>query len=219
MDPLIAHGQSERLAAAWSRVDPATETTLTAVDTVLDNIKLDTAGIANLALESTLSGIKTTTDQLDIDANGSLETKLMTDAGATLIGQQLMAASLPVAIASDQTPVPVNLAEKTSIINYYTQAAVAVDATQTFELTAPANYILDKIDASASGQIRVEILWGADGAEATKAVKFSSKGDLNVVYNPDQAVQIASTQNIQVKITNMDNQAQDVYATIECHAA
>lgn len=42
----------------------------------------------------------------DVDANGAEEVNLRTAAGAELLGQQVSAASLPVVIASNQSPVP-----------------------------------------------------------------------------------------------------------------
>lgn len=60
----------------------------------------------------------------DVDSNGAEEVNLRTSAGAELLGQQTSAASLPVVIASNQTPVPVLDAG-----GYYNSFAVSAERT------------------------------------------------------------------------------------------
>lgn len=60
----------------------------------------------------------------DVDAHGAEEVNLRTSSGAELVGQQVSSASLPVVIASDQTPIPAVVAG-----GYYNSFAVSGERT------------------------------------------------------------------------------------------
>lgn len=138
---------------------------------------------------------------------------------ATSLGQKVMASSVPVVIASDQTAVPVTITGGSEVEDpqYNTAAAIAAGASSTQTYSPGSTVELDGVDASASGQMKVEIQWGTTGGEVTKAVFFTSKGDLMLSWRLPNPVTITNTMSVKVIRTNFDNQAMDVYSTIQVH--
>lgn len=123
-----------------------------------------------------------------------------------------------VVLASDQPAVNVNVSDTTvELPQYNTVASVAANATSTQTYSPGSTVKLDGVDASASGQMKVEIQYGTTGAEATKAVFFVTKGNLNLTWRLPHPVSITNTMSVKVIRTNMDNQAMDVYSTIQVH--
>ena len=113
-------------------------------------------------------------------------------------------------------PLPVvisNAVSGTEVLDFKQASAVAAAAsdTHTYTVTAGKTCALQQIVASGSGKIKVEISFGA----ALKIVLFNSTSSPNVNYvfaNPQ--AQAAGT-TINVKIYNLDKQAQDLYSSIE----
>lgn len=121
-----------------------------------------------------------------------------------------------VVLATDQPNVPVidNLVE---IPQYNTASAVAANASSTQTYSPGSTVYLDGVDASASGQMKVEIQYGTTGGETTKVVLFTSKGNLVATWRLPHPIQITNTMSVKVIRTNTDNQAMDVYSTILVH--
>lgn len=99
------------------------------------------------------------------------------------------------------------------LVTYDTHAALAANASSTQTYTPGTDVYLDGVDASASGQLKVEIQIAA----ATKCVMFTSKGNLQMMWRLNNPIFVASDTAITVIRTNMDNQAMDVYSNIQTH--
>lgn len=196
---LAADNTTEIADSAGTTINPAKEDGhLASIDTHIAAIDTDVdVALSTRASEVTVSAI-----------NGKLNS----------LGQKTMANSVPVVIASDQSPLNVTLdSVSDEDPKYNTVAAVAAGASSTHTFTPGSTVLLDQIDASASGQMKVEIQWGTTGAEATKAVLFTSKGNLNGVFTIKNGVTITTAMSVKVIRTNLDNQAMDVYSTISVH--
>jgi hypothetical protein len=123
-----------------------------------------------------------------------------------------------VVIASDQSPVPVTFSNATvEDPQYSTASAVAAGASSTQTYSPGSTVSLDGVDVSASGQMKVEIQYGTTGGEVTKVVLFTSKGHLFEQWRLPNPVTITNTMSVKVIRTNFDNQAMDVYSTIQVH--
>src|SRR5262249_1999123 len=160
---------------------------------------------------TTTAEIATDTDKLDVNLSTRLADATFT-ARINTLGQKTMANSTPVVIASDQSAIPVTVAGSgnTESPQYNTAAAVAAAASSTQSYTPGSTVSLDGVDASASGQMKVEIQYGTTGSETTKAVFFTSKGNLQVQWRLPNPVSITSAMTVKVIRTNMDNQSMDV---------
>lgn len=139
----------------------------------------------------------------------SIDSKLNT------LGQKPSTGSVPVVIANDQSSIPFTIDEgNTDEVSYDTQAALATSASDTHSFTPAADLRVKKIQASASGQMKIEVKWGITGGETTKHVSFTSKGDLTIQIEWPDGIFLTSADTIQVIRTNTDNQAMDVYSSI-----
>lgn len=156
-----------------------------------------------------------------IASNQTAVAENLTQVGGSSItlGQKTMANSLPITIASDQSPLLVVLDGDAvdELPQYNTAASLAANASSTQTYSPGSTVNLDGVDASASGQMKVEIQWGTTGAETTKAVFFTSKGNLQLMWRLPNSVTITNTMSVKVIRTNTDNQAMDVYSTIQVH--
>jgi hypothetical protein len=135
---------------------------------------------------------------------------------ATSLGQKVSASSVPVVIASDQSAVPVTFASPTSVLTYFTDAAVASGATTTHSVAGPIN--LDKVSASGSGEIKLTVAIGTTGSEVTYWNSFTSASDQNTQMDFEgRAYIIPSGQSVKVTLKNRDTAAQDLYVTFFTH--
>jgi hypothetical protein len=141
------------------------------------------------------------------------------DAKFNSLGQKTMANSAPVVIASDQSAIPVTFTPTATVElpQYNTAPSIAANASSTQTYSPASTVSLDGVDASASGQMKIEIQWGTTGSETTKVVLFTSKGDLRTNWRLPYPVTITNTMSVKVIRTNMDNQSMDVYSTILVH--
>lgn len=106
----------------------------------------------------------------------------------------------------------------TEIHDYSTAAAVAAGATSNHDYTVAATTMLFKgVYATGSGKMKIEIQIDPDGLSgySTKLVAFNSTATPNMDVWFAQHMELASGAKIRVIRTNKDNQAQDVYSTIE----
>lgn len=205
----------------------ATEATVATLATEATVATLATeATVATLATEVTAAAIQTAVEIIDDWDNGADRANVDIQANATVnvaqvgglavsLGQAAMASSIPVVIASNQSPVPVTMsgAGLTNAFSYNT-ATVAAANSNTHTYTPAGTVFMSDIYASASGQMKIEIQFGLTGSEATIAVLFTSKGDLMAHFHSDDAMQVLATQSIKVIRTNMDNQSMNVYSTV-----
>lgn len=122
---------------------------------------------------------------------------------------------------SNSNPIPVSMAEGagTEVHSYTTSAAVAAAASVNHDYTVSAavSGYLKEIVVSGSGKIKAvfqqETAAGA-GTYNTFAVLFNSTATPSVVL-PFPVPKVAATGvKYRITITNLDNQAQDVYSTM-----
>lgn len=195
----------------------ATETTLAAI--LVDTDKFTFAS-TRLVVDGSQVTQPISAASLPLPTGAATETTLAAlNAKFNSLGQKTMANSAPVVLASDQSAIPVTFTPTVTVElpQYNTAASLAANASSTQTYSPGATVSLDGVDASASGQMKIEIQWGTTGAEATKAVFFTSKGDLSKSWRLPNPVSITNTMSVKVIRTNMDNQAQDVYSTILVH--
>lgn len=134
----------------------------------------------------------------------------------TTLGQKTMSASVPVAIASDQSSIPVTMADITAALTYFTDASVASGATVTHSVAGPIT--LDKVSAAGSGEIKLTVAIGTTGSEVTYWNSFTSASNKNTELDFERHPYIIpSGQSVKVTIKNRDTAAQDTYVTFFTH--
>lgn len=126
---------------------------------------------------------------------------------------------------NNTNPLPVSIEDSAGVEvqEYNSTAAVVKDATTDHDHSIADGDVFSfkAVWASASGKIKVEVQIG-DGAASevftTKFVGFNSTANPNVFIDISRAAILATgtvnTTTIRLVITNLDNQAQDVYSTI-----
>ena len=102
-------------------------------------------------------------------------------------------------------------ASNTELCEFKTTASLAAGAVASHDYTVGTGVTLklDDIYASASGRIRVEILIDTD----TKFVGFNSTANAQVEFSPKGKIEVAAGSVVKVSITNLDEDAFDVYST------
>lgn len=172
-----------------------------------------------------------TTNPLSIDTSGRLRTLMhpanVTDTNVnidsyggttTTLGQKTMAASMPVVIASDQSPINVQIDGVTPSVNYFTDSSVASGASVSHSVAQSGSFSkIDEIWASGSGEIKVNIAYGTTGSETDHIVGFTSAANKIFDWKATDAIPLTAGQSIKVTVKNFDNQAQDLYLTIIGH--
>ena len=160
-------------------------------------VSLDAATLA--ALES----VTVTATDLDIRdltaASDSVSAHLFDETGAAY---------------SEANPLPVLTVNNpgNKVTDYQTTASVAKDAvvTHSYTVTAGFDFCGQEAWASGSGKIKVEVLVGG----AVVFVGFNSTSNPNIRIPLDLAVGAPAGTVVAIRITNRDNQTQDVYSTL-----
>jgi hypothetical protein len=135
---------------------------------------------------------------------------------ATSLGQKVMASSVPVVIASDQSPINVVIdGGTTSVMTYFTDAAVAAGATVTHSVAGPVT--LEAIHSAGSGMIKMNVATGTTGSETDKWVGFTSAAHQNMEFDTERDIVIPTGQSVKVTLKNRDTNAQDLYLTFFTH--
>lgn len=124
---------------------------------------------------------------------------------------------------SSSNPIPVSVSSVvpgTAVQSYQTSASLAVNGTANLQYTVTAGKTLSlaRVWSSASGKIKVVVgveTGVATGIFTTKFVGFNSTATPNIDMTVVSALSVAAGVRVQVAITNRDNQAEDVYTTIE----
>lgn len=157
------------------------------------------------------------------NAIGTVKAQLQDNAGTAItLGQKVMASSVPVVIASDQSTLNVSFAPAPSgtLVNKYnTSAAVAAAASvnHDYSVTAGKTFYAKKFWASASGKIKAEVRTSPDGTTFTSFwVGFNSTANPNIDIDLE-TIAITDTgagAKVRIVITNEDKSAEDVYSTI-----
>lgn len=180
----------------------ASEATLLSVDTSLNNVEASLAIIDDWDDGSDRAKVN------EVAING---VAISVNTGNSDAGTQR------VVIATDQPTLPVTFTPSTRAnrISYNTSVALAAGASNTHTFTPSVAFRLQEVYASSSGQMKVEIQTGTTGAETTKVVLFTSKGHLIAEWRLTDELAVPTTDSVKVIRTNMDNQAMDVYSTIQ----
>jgi hypothetical protein len=108
----------------------------------------------------------------------------------------------------------------TPVCDFLSSSAVAAGASANhdYTVTAATTLKLTGILASASGKCKVEVKVESGvgtGIFNTKFVGFNSTATPNVTIFPTGDLMVAAGVKVRVAMTNKDNQAQDLYSTIE----
>ena len=142
--------------------------------------------------------------------------------GATGAQTLRVAANIAVAGAdvSGVNPLPVTITSATTgdeVLDFAQASSIAAAAstTHSYAVTATKTLSLQKVAATGSGKIKVQISLGTTGSEVLKVVLFNSTAEPNVEYEFAAPQPLDDTQSVKVVITNLDKQAQDLYSTIE----
>jgi hypothetical protein len=103
------------------------------------------------------------------------------------------------------------------IHDYDVATAIAKGATSNHDyvVTSGTTLLLKRVDFSGSGALKAEVQVGPSGSPVTKAVGFTSSAKLmdNIEFNPP--IEITAGDIVRIIRTNRDNQAQDLYSTIQ----
>lgn len=112
---------------------------------------------------------------------------------------------LPVAVLNDETGDEIKIFSQSL-------ADLARHASETQDYTVSALKVLrlNKVMASASGKVKVELKL----AGATVAVKFNSTAEPNVEFSFNKPLSVAAAAKVEVVFTNLDYQAFACYSTI-----
>lgn len=170
-----------------------------------------------------------------------VKAQLQDNAGTAItLGQKVMASSVPVVIASDQSKLDVNINDAsgnpftitnplpvsisvdgggTEVNNYNTASAIAGGATSNhdYTVTVDKTLLLTQIEASASGKAKIEVqveTGVATGVFNSYFVQFNSTAETNMSIHLASPISVAAGVRVRVIRTNRDNQSQDLYSTI-----
>jgi hypothetical protein len=154
-------------------------------------------------------------------AEASLITIKNSVANIPVKGQTGMASSMPVVLASNQSPIGVFITDAVSaqpIVEFATAEAVASGATMSNQVDAGSDWILNNVQASGSGRIKVIVRAAPtltlDNASAIHFVAFNSTANPNVHIDCSD-YSIDSTWDTRVDVINYEpGKAQDLYSTI-----
>ena len=137
---------------------------------------------------------------------------------STSLGQKVMASSIPVTIASDQSAITVSsgVGAQTGAVCDYATATVAANSTSNHNYTVVTNMKISSVSFACSGGGKAELKVGPLATLVSKWVGFvpTQGGEVKMVFNPPIVVPTTSTGTVQIVMTNRQNQAQDLYSTI-----
>jgi hypothetical protein len=143
-------------------------------------------------------------------------------AGASItVGQKAMAASLPVVIANDQGPIPVQVVAGVfgTEVNDFKEdiVTVALPVNHDYSITALKTLKIEKIWASGSGKIKIEAQVSTNGTLfVTKFVGFNSTSTPNIDIDLSNMILSDAGTGAKIRIikTNLDKATQSIYTTI-----
>jgi hypothetical protein len=108
----------------------------------------------------------------------------------------------------------------TPVLDFQQSSAVAGGATANndYTVTSGTQLKLNSIFASASGKMKIEVqveTGVATNTFTTKFVGFNSTANPNIEIFPAGGLMVAAGVRVRIAMTNKENQAQDLYSTIE----
>lgn len=120
---------------------------------------------------------------------------------------------------SEQNPLPVAPTESagSEVEDYNESVDVAPSVNSNHDYVAQSDFKQLNVEASASGKARFELqveTAASSGTFETRGVKFNSTANPNVKFNVNNPKRVASGVTIRLVKTNLDEQAQSIYSTI-----
>lgn len=193
----------------------------------VDAVDLD---IRNLTQATDSVAVGDGTDTLAVNADGSIN---VTDNGGSLtvdavdldirnltLAQDAVQVSANGSANSQTNPIFVQMVtnEQTGETHdYNTASAVAADATSNHSYTVTSTMKLMKITIGSSGASKFEVQVGPVASLVTKRVGFIPHvgGFVEMTFAPPIEIPNTSTGTVRIIRTNRENQAQDLYSSIE----
>lgn len=171
------------------------------------NIQVGDADVANgNPVPVSDAGGSLTVDATDLDirdltaVSDSVAAHLFDEAGAAFS----LTNPLPVEVVSDASGV--------EVVDYQTSAAVAKDASvnHDYTVTATKTLLVAGLWVSGSGKLKAQLLVNG----VVKYVGFNSTANPNIDIPIYKILKGLTTEVVRVTLTNLDNQAQDLYSTL-----
>jgi hypothetical protein len=105
----------------------------------------------------------------------------------------------------------------TSIHHWEKESAIAKDGTSeaAYQVAALKTLKLTKVFGAASGKMKMDISTGTSGSTVQTMVLYNSTAFPNVEYEFAETFTVAAGHWVRIVLTNLDNQAQDMYSMIE----
>jgi len=188
------------LAFATDTVDVSgSSVTVSATDLDIRNLVFATDTVDVSGSSVTVSATNLDIRDL-VAATDSIQANLFDEAGVAYS----LSNPLPVELVSD--------VQGDEVCNYTTSAAVAKDASvnHDYTVTAAKTLLIDSVWVSGSGKIKAVVLVNA----LPVFVGFNSTANPNIAIPMSKYCKALATQVVRITITNLDNQAQDVYSTL-----
>jgi hypothetical protein len=121
---------------------------------------------------------------------------------------------------SGTNPLPVVISGGTigtAVHHWEKETALAKDGTTeaAYQVTALKTLTLTKVFGTGSGKMKLDISTGSSGGTVQTMVLFNSTAFPNVEYEFAETFTVPAGQWVSIIVTNLDNQAQDIYTMIE----
>jgi len=160
-----------------------------------DDLEVNADGSINAVVTATDLDIRDLTAVSD-----SVAAHLFDEAGAAFS----LTNPLPVEVVSDASGV--------EVVDYQTSAAVAKDASvnHDYTVTATKTLLVAGLWVSGSGKLKAQLLVNG----VVKYVGFNSTANPNIDIPIYKILKGLTTEVVRVTLTNLDNQAQDLYSTL-----
>jgi hypothetical protein len=108
--------------------------------------------------------------------------------------------------------------DKVNVFNQNTSSDIATNATSTHTYTPAANFYLTDVYGSASGKFKIEIKTGVTASEVTRVVLFT-QSERQAVWHLTEPLLVVTTDSVVIIRTNLDNQSQPLYSTVQGYLA
>lgn len=199
----------------------------TGIDRVIktsEDGSIDVDGVYNVSANTEPANIGIVTQERNAAASDTRQTQQITGKRGTV---DTTVVSMDISLHDEDgnaytqdNPMPVSLEESEGdeICDYQTSVAIIKDASTNHDYTISATktFIGDRVWISGSGKLKVQIQV-QDPGEETFSVKwtgFNSTSSPNVDIDFASRMKVPTGDIVRVRITNLDNQPQDLYSTL-----
>jgi len=165
------------------------------------------------------------TELLLINTDGSVSSQI-TDGTETMlvntdgsITSQISDGTDTLAVNTDGS-INVNIVDAVAgaeVHQYGTQVAAVKDTTYDivdYIVTAGKTLQIKAVQVASAGKFKARLLTGTDGGETVKAVFFGSTAYGAVEITFPQPIEVIAADSVLLEVTNLDNQATDVYGFV-----